>query len=112
MVYSLTVLKPRNISGAQVLQFRPDHSDWIIWTSDEGCSSDGGAQYYAEAYFSQDNNRSSPSWRKTSTTVRGWPPKFAFVLSRHYPYVLNQELERSVRVMLKQEQERSHYGKD
>jgi hypothetical protein len=40
--------------------------------------------------------------------------KIAFVLSRHCPYVLNQELERSscVRMMPKQVQEWPRYGKD
>ncbi|KAF8489994.1 Oligoxyloglucan reducing end-specific cellobiohydrolase [Russula emetica] len=55
--YSLTAPKPPNTFGAQVLQFHPDHSDWIIWTGDEGCSNDGGAQCHAEAYFSRDNGR-------------------------------------------------------
>jgi hypothetical protein len=41
-----------------VLQFHPDYLDWIIWTGDEGCSSDGGAQRHAEVYFSQDDGRS------------------------------------------------------
>ena len=55
--YALTAPKPPNTFGAQVLQFHPDHSDWIIWTGDEGCSSDGGAECHAEAYFSRDNGR-------------------------------------------------------
>ncbi|KAF8489623.1 hypothetical protein F5888DRAFT_1892821 [Russula emetica] len=37
------------------LQLHPDHSDWIIWTGDEGCSNDGGAQCHAQVYFSRDN---------------------------------------------------------
>lgn len=55
--YSLSAPKPPNTFGAQVLQFHPDHSDWIIWTGDEGCSGDGGAECHAEAYFSRDNGR-------------------------------------------------------
>jgi hypothetical protein len=55
--YSLTAPKPPNTFGAQVMQFHPDHSDWIIWIGDEGCSSDGGAECHAEAYFSRDNGR-------------------------------------------------------
>jgi Sortilin, neurotensin receptor 3, len=39
-----------------VLQFHPDHSDWLIWTGDVGCG-DGGADCRAEAHFSRDNGR-------------------------------------------------------
>jgi len=55
--YYLTAPKPPNTFGAQVLQFHPDNSDWIIWTGDEACSSDAGAQCHAEAHFSRDNGR-------------------------------------------------------
>jgi Sortilin, neurotensin receptor 3, len=55
--YALSAPKPPNTFGAQVLQFHPDHSDWIIWTGDEGCSGEGGAECHAEAYFSRDNGR-------------------------------------------------------
>jgi hypothetical protein len=54
--YHLTAPKPPNTLGAQVLQFHPVHSDWIIWTGDDGCSpGGGGADCHAEAFFSRDN---------------------------------------------------------
>ena len=46
-----------------LLQSHSDHSDWIIWTSEEGCSSDGGAQCHTKVYFSQDDG-----WRWTRWT--------------------------------------------
>jgi hypothetical protein len=56
--YHLNALNPPNKFGAQVLQFHPDHSDWIIWTGNVGCSSgSGGADCHAEASFSRDNGR-------------------------------------------------------
>ncbi|KAH9989911.1 Oligoxyloglucan reducing end-specific cellobiohydrolase [Russula compacta] len=53
----LTAPKLPNTFGAQVLQFHPDHSDWIIWTGDEDCSSSDGANCHVEAFFSRDNGR-------------------------------------------------------
>ena len=47
---------PPNTFGAQVLHFHPEHSDWIIWTGDEGCNGEGNT-CHAEAHFSRDNGR-------------------------------------------------------
>ncbi|KAF8264511.1 Oligoxyloglucan reducing end-specific cellobiohydrolase [Lactarius quietus] len=57
---------PPNTFGAQVLHFHPEHSDWIIWTGDEGCN--GGANNcHAEAHFSRDNGR---KWALVESYVR------------------------------------------
>ena len=67
--YSLTAPKSPNTFGAQVLQFHPDHSDWIIWTGDEACSSDwaSDSECHAEAHFSRDNGR---RWSFVESYVR------------------------------------------
>ncbi|KAH8981343.1 Oligoxyloglucan reducing end-specific cellobiohydrolase [Lactarius akahatsu] len=58
--------KPPNTFGAQVLHFHPEHSDWIIWTGDEGCGG-GGNNCHAEAHYSRDNGR---RWALVETYVR------------------------------------------
>jgi len=55
--YQLTAPSPPNTFGAQVLQFHPDHSDWVIWTGDVGCGDGGADNCHAEAHFSRDNGR-------------------------------------------------------
>ena len=65
--YHLTAPGPPNTFGAQVLQFHPDRSDWIIWTGDEGCSGGGGSECHAEAHFSRDNGR---KWTLVEKYVR------------------------------------------
>ena len=55
-----------NSFGAQVLHFHPEHSDWLIWTGDEGCSG-SGADCHAEAWFSRDNGR---RWKLVEKYVR------------------------------------------
>lgn len=58
--------KPPCTFGAQVLHFYPEHSDWIIWTGDEGCIG-GGNNCQAKAYFSRDHGQ---MWTLVETYVR------------------------------------------
>lgn len=60
--------RPPNSLGIPVLQFHPEHSDWLIWTGTFGdCTSPSSSDCRAVAYYSLTNGR---SWDKIDEYVR------------------------------------------
>ncbi|CAO1629918.1 unnamed protein product [Parajaminaea phylloscopi] len=69
-----TTPAPANGLGLQILRFHPEKSDWLIWTSSEGCIGGSGDECHARAWYTLDHGRnwhSIDKYVKTCDWARG-----------------------------------------
>ncbi|KAF9483067.1 vacuolar protein sorting/targeting protein 10 [Pholiota conissans] len=56
--YPAKAENPPNSFGAQVIQFHPTNTEYLIWVGNRDCTaSGGGAKCHAEAHYTRDNGR-------------------------------------------------------